>query len=44
MTDDDGHTVRDILKHLTNRWAQWLLTELACSQTPLRFSELQRAR
>jgi DNA-binding HxlR family transcriptional regulator len=42
MTDEDCHRVRDILEHLTNRWALWSMSELARAGAPLRFSELQR--
>lgn len=42
ITDGDCHRVRDILEHLTNRWALWTLSELGREGSPLRFSELQR--
>ena len=34
--------MRDILEHLTNRWALWALSELGQVDQPLRFSELQK--
>jgi DNA-binding HxlR family transcriptional regulator len=42
MTDEDCDRVRNILDHLTNRWALWSMSELARASGPLRFSELQR--
>ena len=42
MEEIDCHRVRDIIEHITNRWALSALCLLSEAKGPLRFSQLQK--